>query len=200
MQAFRSQPLTDNNSPKVSKPWVCRLEVVMKRLLELLAVLLVLGMVSAIAQSEYPAPDRDHQYAGQWQGRLSPDDQKEFNEQYEKWQKANAKGDRHEIDEHARKMQEIMARYQVPMDTPFDVIATSTGESVHYDVKQYQGRFSKDDQKRFDKAYEEWVKDRSKNDRDDIAKDEGKMLEIMSRYNIPRDVPFDALASGARGY
>jgi hypothetical protein len=31
--------------------------------------------------------------------------------------------------------------------------------------------------------------DRRKNDRGDIAKHEGKMQEIMSRYNIPRDVP-----------
>jgi hypothetical protein len=44
------------------------------------------------------------------------------------------------------------------------------------------------------------VEDRRKSDRDDFAKDEGKMQEIMARYNIPRDVPYDLLASGARGY
>ena len=67
-------------------------------------------------------------------------------------------------------------------------------------MKQFQGRFSHDDQKNFDKAYEEWVEHRRKNDRDDVAKNEGKMLEIMSRYNIPRDVPYEVLASGSRGY
>ena len=174
----------------------------MKRLLATLGVVLGIGLLPALAQSDYPAPDRDRDYghAGQYQSRLSSDDQKNFNENYEKWQKANANNDRHEIDEHARKMQEIMARYQIPPDTPFDAIATSGGAYRHDDIRQYQGRFSKEDQKHFDEAYEHWVEDRRKNDRDDVAKDEGKMLEIMARYNIPRDVPYDALASGARGY
>jgi hypothetical protein len=44
------------------------------------------------------------------------------------------------------------------------------------------------------------LKDRRKGDRDDIAKDEGKMQEIMARYNIPRDVPYEALASGGGAY
>jgi hypothetical protein len=73
--------------------------------------------------------------------------------------------------------------------------------SPHYDVRQFQGRFSAEDQKKFDKAYEHWLEDRRKSDRDDLAKDEGKMQEMMmARYNIPRDVPYDVLASGARGY
>jgi hypothetical protein len=42
--------------------------------------------------------------------------------------------------------------------------------------------------------------DRRKNDRDDIAKHEGKMQEIMARYNIPRDVPYDLIASTGRRY
>jgi hypothetical protein len=42
--------------------------------------------------------------------------------------------------------------------------------------------------------------DRARRDRDDIAKDEGKMQEIMAKYDIPRDVPYDVLASGNRGY
>jgi len=31
-------------------------------------------------------------------------------------------------------------------------------------------------------------------------RDEGKMQEIMARYNIPRDVPCDVIASAGRGY
>jgi hypothetical protein len=173
----------------------------MKKFLGVLVLLLTLGLLPAMAQQTYPYPDRDQdRYSGSWQGRLSPDDQREFNEHYEKWQKANSKNDRDDIDKHARKMEEIMARYRIPPDTPFDAIATYGGESRHYDVRQFQGRFSHDDQKKFDKAYEDWQEHRRKRDRDDIAKDEGKMLEIMARYNIPRDVPYDALASGARGY
>jgi len=173
----------------------------MKKLFGVLTVLLALGLLPAVAQQGYPYPDRDQdRYSGSWQGRLSSEDQREFNEHYDKWQKANAKNDRDDLDKNARKMEEIMARYRIPPDTPFDAIATSSGESRHYDVRQFQGRFSHDDQKKFDKAYEDWQEHRRKRDRDDIAKDEGKMLEIMARYNIPRDVPYDVLASGARGY
>jgi hypothetical protein len=168
------------------------------------AILLTLALFAvgfpALSQSGYPNPDRDRNYAGQWQGRLSPDDQKEFNKEYGKWREANARNDRDDIDKHARKMEEIMQRYNIAADTPFDAIATANGYSDHYDVRQFQGRFSPDDQKKFDKAYEHWLDARRQRDRDDIAKNEGKMQEIMARYNIPRDVPYDALASGARGY
>jgi hypothetical protein len=149
----------------------------------------------------YGYRDRDDRsYAGNWQGRLSPDDQHKFNKEYEKWQEANAKNDREDINEHARKMEEIMQRYSIPPDTPFDTIATGNGYSRHVDYRRYQGRFSPDDQKKFDKAYEKWQSDRAKHDRDDLAKDEGKMQEIMARYNVPRDVPYDVLVSGNRGY
>jgi len=170
----------------------------MKRFIDVLAVLLVLSL-PAMAQSGYPS-DSDRDYAGQWQGRISSDDQKEFNEHYKKWQEANAKNDQHDINKHAREMEEIIARYNIPRDTPFETIATGNGYSRHYDVREYQGRFSKDDQKKFDEAYEEWLEHRRKGDRDDIAKEEGKMQELMARYNIPRDVAYDALASGGRGY
>ena len=173
----------------------------MKRLLGVLAIWMALGCLPLVAQSQYPYPDREQdRYSGSWPGRLSANDQSEFNEHYEKWQKANYKNDRDDIDKHARKMEDIMARYQIPPDTPFSVIATASGDSHHYDVRQFQGRFSHDDQKKFDKAYEDWTEHRRKRDRDDVAKDEGKMQEIMARYNIPRDVPYDVLASGARGY
>ena len=139
-------------------------------------------------------------YANGWQGRLSGDDQNKFNKEYTKWQESNAKNDREDIAEHARNMETIMRRNGVPANTPFDVIATSNGYSHHYDVREFQGRLSPDDQKKFDKAYEHWQKDRAKRDRDDIAKDESRMNEIMARNNIPRDVPYDVLASANRGY
>ena len=149
---------------------------------------------AAPAYSDHPA------YVSQWQRRLSPDDQDKFNKEYTKWQEANAKNDRDDIDDHARKMEEIMQRYNIPPQTPFADIASTTGYAPRIDVRQYQGRLSPDDQKDYDKAYEHWRKDRVKNDRDDIYKDESKMQEIMAKYNIPRNVPYDALASGNRGY
>lgn len=147
----------------------------------------------------YDDRDRDRGYASQWQGRLTSDDQNKFNKEYTKWQESNAKNDRDDIDKHARNMEEIMQRNNIPPNTPFDQIA-SVGGYAHTDIRQYQGRFSPDDQKKYDKAYEHWQRDRAKHDRDDIAKDEGKMEEVMAKYNIPRGVPYDALASGNRGY
>ena len=144
--------------------------------------------------------DRDRGYASNWQGRMSADDQKEFNKEYQKWQDSSAKHDQDDIDKHARKMQEIMARNNIPPDTPFDAVASAPGYGSRVDYRQYQNKMSPDDQGKFDKAYEKWLRDRQKNDRDDIAKDEGKMQELMARYNIPRDTPYNMLASSARGY
>lgn len=151
-------------------------------------------------QPPYNYDRNDRSYASDWQGRLSPDDQNKFNKEYSKWQESNAKNDRDDIDKHARNMEEIMQRYNIPPNTPFADIATVQGYAPRVDVAQYQGRFSPDDQKKYDKAYEHWQNDRARHDRDDIAKDEGKMEEIMAKYNIPRNVPYSALASGNRGY
>ena len=132
--------------------------------------------------------------------QMSPDDQNKFNKEYSKWQEANAKNDRGDIDKHARNMEELMERNNIPQNTPFNAIATTSGYAPRVDVREYQGRFSPDDQKKYDKAYEKFARDRAKHDRDDYAKDEMKLNEIMAKYNIPRDVPYDALASGNRGY
>lgn len=132
--------------------------------------------------------------------QLPGDDQNKFNKEYSKWQEANAKNDRDDIDKHARNMEQIMQRDGIPPNTPFASIATTNGYAPRYDVRQYQGRFSADDQKKFDKAYEKFQRDRAKHDRDDYAKDEERLNEIMAKYNIPRDVPYDVLASGNRGY
>ena len=70
---------------------------------------------------------------------------------------------------------------------------------------QGQSRLSPNDQHEFDKYDTKWVNDTRKNDRDDLARDVGRMQEIMERNHIPADVPFDQLAStgnqyGAREY
>jgi hypothetical protein len=160
------------------------------------------------AQNATPRYDRDHDdrdrgYAGSGYGRvqMSSDDQRKFNDEYRKWQESTAKNDRDDIDKHARKMEEIMARYNIPPRTAFDEIATTNGyDQPRNNYRDFQGRLSPDDQQKFDKTYDHWRHERSENDRNGMAKEEGKMQEIMARYNIPRDVPYDAIASGNRGY
>ncbi len=185
----------------------------MKALFQMLAILLGLGLYAA-AQNQYPQDQNPPQYPqnqyppnqypdnraypNQPNTRMSPDDQNKFNKEYEKWQESNAKHDQDDIDKHARNLENIMQRYNIPPDVSFASIAT--GNAGRYDVRQFQGRFSPDDQKRFDKAYEHWQESRRKHDGDDIRKDERKMQDLMARYNIPQDVPYDALASGGRGY
>jgi len=173
----------------------------MNRLLQSLAILLALG-VTAAAQNY---PDRDHDrdhdraYAGQWQNRMSVEDQQAFNREYDEWQRASARNDRDDVQEHARRMEDIMARYNIPPRAPFDVIASSNGYGAYQGGREYQ-RFSADDQRRFDRIYDHWLDAQRKHDRDDIEKDEHKMQDIMGRYNIPRDVPYDELATNGRGY
>lgn len=174
----------------------------MKSILQVLAVLFAIAIAPALGQSQYPYPngDRDRDSGYSARQTLSPDDQREFNKEYAKWQESNARNDRDDIEKHARRMEDIMARYRIPPDTPFDTIATSGGYDRHSDAREYQGRFSPEDQKKFDKSYEHWLSHRHGHDRDDAARDENRMQEIMARYRIPRDVPYDELASAGRGY
>jgi hypothetical protein len=148
----------------------------MKKLIGIL-VLLFAVTLPALAQS---------------QGRLSPDDQREFDKYYTKWVNDTRKNDRDDIGRDVRHMQEIMGRNNIPANVPFDQIASTGSE---YPVRVYQRRLSADDQHEFDKYYTKWVNDTRKNDRDDIAKDVGHMQEIMARNNIPANVPFDQIAS-----
>jgi hypothetical protein len=150
-------------------------------------------------------------------GRLSPDDQREFDKAYGKWVNDSRKNDRDDIQRDERRMQDIMQRNNIPPDVPYDRIASSGSngyygdrdndryrDNDHYrDNDRYRGgnsaygqtRLSPDDQREFDKAYDKWAKDSRKNDHDDIRKDERRMQDIMARYNIPRDVPYDQIAT-----
>lgn len=132
--------------------------------------------------------------------RLSTDDQKEFDKYYEKWTEATRKNHQEDVSENARKMQDIMARYNIPASVPFAQVA-SGGTAAAYPNAAYaptysQGqRLSSEDQKNFDKAYKKWLDARHKKHTDDMSESERKMRDIMARYNIPANVSFDQVAS-----
>jgi len=157
----------------------------MKRIFQIMALLSALLVIPAVCQT----------------GRLSPDDQREFDKAYTKWVNDTRKNDRDDIGKDVRKMQEIMARAGIPANVPYDRIA-STGNA--YPARSYARQLPPDDQKEFDKYYTKWVNDTRKNERDDISRDVRKMQDIMARNNIPVDVPFDQVAStgyvGTGGY
>jgi len=142
-------------------------------------------------------------------GRLSPDDQREFDKAYSKWQNDSRKNDRDDVDRDVRRMQDIMSRNNIPPDVPYDQVAsTGYGQDNRYQDNRYNGayqqnapygsnpgRLSPEDQREVDGVYNKWMNDRRKNDRDDIDKGARRMQDIMARNNIPPDVPYNQIAS-----
>jgi hypothetical protein len=140
-------------------------------------------------------PNRDYR------GRLSADEQKDFDKYYTKWVNDTRKNDRDDIARDVRHMQEIMARKNIPANVSFDQIA-STGSAEEpssanaYPPRgEWQDRLSPSDQRDFDTYYSRWIDDTRRNDRDEVSRDAGHLQEIMTRNNIPADVPFDRIAS-----
>src|SRR5881628_1758378 len=151
--------------------------------------------LSAMAQYSQPGygqyPARAY---GQWQ-RLSPEDQRDFDKYYAKWVDDTRKNDQDDIEKDTRHMQEITARNGIAPDVPFEQIASVGHSAGYYGGSRWQGRLTPEDQREFDRYYAKWMEDTRKNDRDDIAEDTRHMQDIMTRYNIPADVPFDQVAS-----
>ena len=166
----------------------------MKKLLGISALLIALALPAAA------------QYGRS--GHLSPEDQQRFDNYYSKWQNDMRRNDRDDVRSDEQHMQDIMARYGIPQDVPYDRIASGGGNGYGRDRDRdddrdrgygdHEGRLSAQDQQQFDRYYSKWLKDTRKNDRDDVRSDERHMQEIMGRYNIPPDVPFDRIASQER--
>jgi hypothetical protein len=133
-----------------------------------------------------------------YQGRLSADEQRDFDKYYTKWVNDTRKNDRDDIAKDIRHMQQIMARKNIPANVPFDQIASTgyagDGAPEAYSRDAWRDRLSSDDQRDFDNYYARWVDDTRANDQDDVSRDAGHMQAIMARNNIPADVPFDQIA------
>jgi len=134
---------------------------------------------------------------GDYRGRLSTDEQREFDKYYTKWVNDTRKNDRDDIAKDVRRMQEIMARQNIPANVPFDQIASTGNPRSENNPtrREWRRRLSADDQGDFDRYYAEWVEDTRANDRDRVAKDAGYLQAIMARNGIPADVPFDHIAA-----
>ena len=68
-------------------------------------------------------------------------------------------------------------------------------DSRGYEHGQRQARLSSEDQQRFDSYYSRWQGYRRTNNRDEVESMEKRMRDVMSRNNIPSDVPFEEIAS-----
>jgi hypothetical protein len=132
---------------------------------------------------------------GQWQGRLSADDQSRFDSYYSRWLEYRRTNNQSEVASMENRMRDVMSHNNIPSNVPFDQIASNGGQDYNSRYGQWQGRLSADDQSRFDSYYSRWLDYRRTNNRDEIVSMENRMRDVMSHNNIPSDVPFDQIAS-----
>jgi hypothetical protein len=140
------------------------------------------------------AYDRDRDDS-RWRSRLSPADQEQFDKYYDRWLDDRRKNDRDDIENMERRMRDVMSRYHISPDVPFDQIASNGHVRYDGDDHRRRERLSPADQEQFDKYYDRWLDDHRKNDSDDITNMERRMHDMMSRYSIPPEVPFEQITS-----
>ena len=177
----------------------------MKRILGICAVLtaliaLTVPVLAQDADDSHQQGDRDgarRNGHGQRQARLSPEDQQRFDSYYSRWLEYRRTNNRDEIVNMEKRMRDVMSHNNIPSNVPFDQIASNgdRGYSGHYGQRPH-ARLSSEDQQRFDSYYSRWLGYRRTNNRDEIVNMEKRMRDVMSRNNIPSDVPFDEIASG----
>jgi hypothetical protein len=134
----------------------------MKNVLAISALLLcvfLLGVAQAAAQAQYAAYGQPQS----WHGVLSANDQSQFDQYYANWVDATRKNDQTDASTNARRMEEIMTRYNILSNVPFDQVASAGMAGAYptggaYPNGAYPGsypaygqtRLSPDDQKHFD--------------------------------------------------
>ena len=165
----------------------------------------VLGSLIVLAAMALPALAQAPQ--------MSPDDQQKFDGYYSRWAQDRQNGDRDDMVSSEHHMQDLMNKYSIPADTPYDRVASQNEvappppaynnnpgyDNRGYGNRGYNNQLSPDDQNKFNKEYTKWQQANAKNDRDDIDKHARNMEELMQRNNIPQNTPFDAIATTA-GY
>jgi len=140
--------------------------------------------------------NRRYEHGGQ-QSRLSSEDQHRFDSYYSRWQGYRRTNNRNEMESMEKRMRDVMSHNNIPSNVPFDEIASDGGRGYGDQYGQRrQDRLSSEDQQRFDSYYSRWQGYRRTNNRDEIESMEKRMRDVMSRNNIPPDVPFDEVASG----
>jgi len=148
--------------------------------------------------------DRD-----QWRGRLSVKDQGRFDSYFSRWQEYRRRNDRGQIASMEKRMQDVYAHYNIPSGIPYSAVASSAREEDRNEVRNndrdedqdygehdhWRGRLSREDQGRFDSYYQRWLEYRRDGNRSDMANMERRMYDVMERYEIPQQLPFERIAS-----
>ena len=157
---------------------------------------------------------------GQRGRQLSADDQRRFDSYYSRWENYRSSNNQSEMRSMEKRMQDIYQHYGIPANTPYREIAAGAGgrdwdrdrdqdrdwdqnrraeweryrdrDRAYYQQNQ---RLSADDQHRFDSYFSRWENYRHTNNRDQVASMEKRMYDVYDHYGIPRNVPFDRVAS-----
>jgi len=97
-------------------------------------------------------------------------------------------------------MKDLYRRYNIPGNTPYFWVASNARDEDwdRWEQNRWRGQLSPDDQRRFDSYFGRWMQYRQTNNRDETASMEKRMFDIYATYNIPRQVPWDVVASGGR--
>jgi hypothetical protein len=124
--------------------------------------------IASTGSAEEPSSANAYPPRGEWQDRLSPSDQRDFDRYYSQWIDDTRRNDRDEVSRDAGRLQEIMTRNNIPPMCP------SIGVQVQYLIgravirPRVSGHGRKDcpadDQREFDSNYAKWLEDTRKND------------------------------------
>jgi len=135
----------------------------------------------------------------QYRGQFSAEDQKHFDSYYERWREYRRTNNREQILSMEKRMDDVMAHYNIPLTVPYRALSSSASDDDEYDADRdwdhWRRRLEPEDQRRFDSYYSRWLEYRRTDDRDQIRSMEDRMRDVMRQYNIPDDVPFDDVAS-----
>ena len=72
-----------------------------------------------------PGERGQYQYRdGGWRARLSPDEQRQFDSYYSRWQEYRRTNNREQVSSMEKRMRDLMARNNIPANVPFDQIAS----------------------------------------------------------------------------
>ena len=131
----------------------------------------------------------------QWQQwRLSSEDQSRFDSYYSRWQEYRQNNDRDQIVSMEKRMLEVYARYNIPVETPYWRVASNARSGGD----QWRGRLSANDQARFDSYFSRWQEYRRTNNREQSNSMERRMQDVYAHYEIPARTPYFWIASNTR--
>ena len=134
---------------------------------------------------------------GRHRWNLSQNDQARFDSYFSRWQDYRQRNDRDQIRSMEGRMQDVYRHYDIPANTPYFWVASNARDEDwdRWEQDRWRGRLSANDQARFNSYFSRWQGYKRSNDRDQIDSMERRMYGIYDDYRIPREVPFDRVAT-----